>query len=266
MNRVILSTDSNHDYSFFMPITSWLWRKFGYEPINIIVGDELTWKNDKKLSIILKKTSGDTNFIPEIEGHKNSTVAQCARLFGHLFANKGDYCLTADMDMLPLSKEYFQQGNKETIGVPLIDLYGADLYQKTRFPICYIGMVKELWEKVMGNTLQANLPQQGTSDWDAWNWDETLFYGKAIDWDPYFHYIDRGTELSGLPIGRVDRSDEKLFSRASLESRPQLIDCHMLRYGFSDNNFGKMIELLTFVLPHEDLTWIHDYREAYINI
>jgi len=93
LDTVILASDDNPDYLDFWPIVSEAWESMGLEPILIYTGQE---KKDLKGNIIKYNPNKlDSAF-----------VAQNIRLlYPGILKNKN--CIISDIDLLPLSKNYF---------------------------------------------------------------------------------------------------------------------------------------------------------------
>lgn len=179
--------------------------------------------------------------------------SQLCRL-GFEFANSNDnFYLTADIDMLPLNGPYFNNIDPE-----MANFFGSDLYQMKKQPICYIGMKGKYWNKFYYNGDLYEECEKRYPNIDPWYWDEEFFRDRFNETKPVpVRHIKRGTYPNGYPVGRVDRGCWSLDHK-------MLIDCHMLRPGYTDENFNKMIELINKVLPDEDKEWIYRYREEFI--
>ena len=93
LDTVILASDDNPDYLDFWPIVSEAWESMGLEPILIYTGKE---NKDLKGNIIkFNPNKLDSAF-----------VAQNIRLlYPGILKNKN--CIISDIDLLPLSKNYF---------------------------------------------------------------------------------------------------------------------------------------------------------------
>jgi hypothetical protein len=135
MKTVVISTNANPDYCFWLPICEAFWNRAGFEVFAFTNGES------KQLDFAVQNFKGKTYQIGNIEGVRHETVSQVSRLFGHLFVN--GYIMTADVDMLTLDKDYFKPNEKA------ITVYGHDLTGYSQYPICYIGMPKDKWQEVM---------------------------------------------------------------------------------------------------------------------
>jgi hypothetical protein len=79
MATIILSTNNNPDYSFYLPITCFVWRYFGWSPLSIIVGESKLYSliNEE----VILHSNGKNVFVDEIPPFKSETIAQCVRLY-----------------------------------------------------------------------------------------------------------------------------------------------------------------------------------------
>jgi hypothetical protein len=129
LTRVILSTDANSLFIHFWPIMAKAWKEIiGVKPTLALIADQ---------SVTVDKSLGDVIRINPIPGIPTSIQAQVVRvLLPILFED--DFCITADIDMIPLRKHYFfrhVQNLKDTVFV----VYRDKAYDNVwRYPICYL--------------------------------------------------------------------------------------------------------------------------------
>lgn len=224
---VIISHNNDPLYSFFEPIVKWCWEKMGY--------------------ICL---------CPVLESPIESQLYRLFATHASLI-DKDDYIMTSDVDMLPLNKEYFNQQDLTKD----VHLFGQDLCGYNLQPICYIGMKKKFWDLIIDEDYKEVLAAwNNIKDRERqWDYDQQFFWIKFNEHKHKVSYqlIDRGTIKNGLPIGRVDRYAWSL-------DHDKFIDCHMLRPGYEQGAFNKMMELLVRCFPNEDLKWMYEYRERFI--
>ena len=124
-HRVSLSCNANPYYLEFWEPVSRLWKhKCGLEPWLFFVGDE----ND-----VPPHHHGTVVRVPIVEGVPEHTQAQWARFF---FTKSDPDCvwITSDIDMFPLSSEYFFEAPRPHADDCFVSL-NSDL--KDLFPVCY---------------------------------------------------------------------------------------------------------------------------------
>lgn len=175
-------------------------------------------------------------------------TSQCIRLYAHQHVKPDTMLMTSDIDMLPLS-DYW---NPEYVG---ITVYGRNLSIEHQ-PICYIAMTGHNWNIVMGNNMKADIKRFGekwTTDQDIVTDSLSIFVRKEID-RPI-------SPLTGYPVGRIDRSawDKSL-------NQVERIDSHLLRPGWTDESWPKIIALIEECL-HPTLAerkWLENYRDTWI--
>lgn len=265
--RVILSTNNGATYSFFSPMTSLLWRRnMDYYPIIFACG-ELDQKANYALDCA-RDFGAEIQYVKTVAGYTDQNISQISRLFAAALPVSSDsYILTGDIDMWPLSKPYFHQQdmNKK------IHLFGANTSNHQKYPICYIGMLADLWRKLIGldasksmeenleTVLDKYLGKNPTSD-DGWYFDEKFFFSKIKVWEGYphnCHMIDRPF-VNGLLKGRVDRERWTYNGYNS-----DMIDSHVLRPGFYDNNWPRLLQMLRDLLPKEEVNAIETYKNKW---
>lgn len=265
--KAIISSDCNMTYCFFAPITSILWNKVaGYGTMVFACGER-----NKYLDLAMNKAreiGADVFDIKSIPGYTDQNISQACRLFASCVQVPADtYLLTGDIDMWPLSKKYFEQQNTSKE----VHLFGSNTSNHTKYPICYIGMLAETWRKIMqlnvNETLEHNIEskldiylKKNPSSDDGWYFDEKFFAQMLKQWDGYpnkCHMIERHWQ-NGVLQGRIDRS-KWIFNNKT----PFLVDSHVLRPGFSDENWPRLLRILNVFLPREDISFITNYKKAW---
>lgn len=253
MKTVVISSNDNDDYLFFVPIVAWAWKKLGWNVHCVYTGDvdSEKWKLIKSLSPELS-----FSFIDKAEGVRNETLTQLSRLYAYKYISKG-YIMTSDVDMLPLTDYWIFDENK-------ITSWGRDL-SDVHFPICYIGANRDNWDKIMeggniGKDLLAH-PKYRSSEWSEW-WqvDQDIITEKLNKHNVV--RIDRGVAPNThYPLGRVDRGDW-----VKTHNQPLRIDAHLLRPGYISKNYERIIFLLieNLVPSESDLLWMREYPKKYL--
>jgi len=200
---VIIATNSNPDYCFWLPICEAFWNRAGYEVFAFTTGES------KQLDYALQNFKGLNYHIGAIENIRHETISQVARLFGHLFVD--GYVMTGDVDMLTLDDKYFNPN------LDKITVYGYDLTGYSQYPICYIGMDSSKW----ANYFQAKTVEQGIYDlcfhtynkknessdfFQWWDIDQTAVTERLKNAE--IEHIHRGSDsVTGFAKGRYDRAN-----------------------------------------------------------
>jgi hypothetical protein len=71
--------------------------------------------------------------------------------------------------------------------------------------------------------------------------------------------IPRSNGQNQFALNRVDRTDLHYKDRLTHD----IIDAHLWRPGYSEENFPKILELMQFMYPNEDFKWLIDYTNEY---
>lgn len=252
---IVLSVNDNPEYLFYLPLTIWAWRKFGWEPIIFYTGSlkNFQWMflSDVCLAYPIRVT-----------GYKSEMVAQISRLYSACCGGVG-YFMTGDIDMIPLSNYWSHTNINENV----ITTWGRDLTDG-HYPICYIGMNNALWQQVM-NITSSDYNEMIKRDLDSmpnarsedpikrWVVDQDLITARLNNCGLLITKIDRGMYENGYPIGRVDRSAWTL-------NHDQFIDCHMPRGIWKDTIIEQQfLQLLYKVWPEENFNWFEQYTEEF---
>lgn len=215
----LTSCDSNPLYYPFWPIIAKLWKShIGIEPILIFIGDELPkdMNTDYGKIILFKPTLN----LP------TSTQSQFIRLWYTQFLD--DTVITTDIDMLPLSKSYFNEPIKKIEDDKFISLG----FEKSQgFSICYNIAKPETFHNILGlsdnmenDILPLYLELIKKNKNDAWFSDE--------------EYLTRKLKKASHKLIKFDRGDNPFqtrINRTNWEYIPSMVslgayfDCHSLR-------------------------------------
>lgn len=252
--RVVLSSDLNHDYSFYVPLTAALWRDVvGFRPTVLLTGTCDEWRAHPQGSVALRharEIGADVHWIGPVSGHRSSTVAQVARLYAACLDLPDDTrLLTADVDMWPLSDTFRGLGEAE------VDLHYGNAYEheaKPKWPICYIGADARTWREIMdvaveplGQVVQLRLDERlgSASAQQAWFHDEEDFARRLTAWPRYKDRCVSIPRRGQPPADRIDRSAWPLEPRAA-----GMVDAHLPRPGW--DKWYQVRPLIKQVAPH----------------
>lgn len=169
---VSLATDANPTYAIYAPIVTRIWQQLGYQPILFVhdghghapergvYGWETPFGDHVRASLPVPPV-----IVPRVEPLSPGNTMRCVRLVAaslpHVSAQ--DLVLTADIDMAPLSKTFFERPAWPPF-VLRADMYGpfegasslrgpdgapALLCGHWRFPLCYMGLPAVVWEELL---------------------------------------------------------------------------------------------------------------------
>lgn len=252
--HAIVATDAHPHYSFFAPLTAEMWRRAGYEPIVLLIGEE-----SRSMGVAVRRLSDSgvrCERVCALPGYRTCNLSQIARIYGFALAAPGDYVIVSDMDMWPLAGEWFQRN--EAAPGHLALLYANN---RQRFPMCYVGAEARVWREV------CQVPDAGTVEQlahahllrhlspathapDAWQHDEEWLTARIHEWPGYpdrCHFVNRAA--GEPPADRLDRS-------AWAGRGPQHLDAHLLRPGYA--HWPQL--LATYGEPP---SWAEGYRVAF---
>ena len=130
--------------------------------------------------------------------------------------------------------------------------------------MCYVSAYKSDWEFYFskGKTLQECLDDELAHEemenmrGNLWARDQELLK-KYVGLNYISHKRARpGTQFAD---NRVDRDDANWRSYLN----DNLIDAHLWRPGYTDENFANIMELMTTMYPNDDFSWLVEYNEKY---
>lgn len=264
----IISVTYDDQYLFYLPLVVWSWNKLGYDVL--IIGPDMDGEvDDTRIDLII-----DTRWEQDLQFHwvgfeappeKNATYAQCSRLYAGCFRNllpDNELLITADADMIVLNKEYFETANDGRIHV-----FGADLVPEGQYPMCYVSMTAATWRAVMriepGQSIQHKLDELlGALECEH-------FRGNY--WCKDQETVYRELEAGGWTVVKHNRAKlphQFATRRADRDGWPEeiptgLIDAHLPRPGYTDENFAKIMSLITAYYPNDDIQWMYEYHKKY---
>ncbi len=277
--KAIVSSTYDDKYLYFLPIVTWCWNKLGVEVICFLpyLKDGIDGYNpDKekreKYGLIIDTLDGlgvELQAAPFLAPeHKEATYAQCSRLYAAcLDLPEDEILITSDVDMAVFNqfKNKIDTVIKEWGGS--MGTAGYDLVPDGQYPICYAWGAKRHWERVFdlkGVSYQVALDNLlGNIECDNMRGN---YWGK--DQEELFKGLNKYGSLLKIPRTnggnqfatlRVDRDDANWRSYVN----EKLVDAHLWRPGYTDENFANIMELLTMKYPDENFKWLIDYTSEY---
>lgn len=268
---VVISVNHNQDYQYYLPLTIWSWRYFGWTPVLMYHGD----LNDTGIYSANGFEGLQYYYITDIEGYRSDTITQTSRLYASagLF-NSDDVMITGDCDMMCLSDYWHPDLKKFTV-------YGHDLTDFTEYPICYLAGTVKMWREIMdirqGDSVESlmkrdmdQLPNAKSTDfYRYWSTDQQIATMRISGYDQPKEFINRGKNPNGYAVGRVDRG-------AWSEDHKVFIDCHMHRDLFKafypdahPDHVKKWRQHLTMLenrFPKENWGWFVEYTKEYAKL
>jgi hypothetical protein len=152
---------------------------------------------------------------------------------------------------------------------PHFYVIGNDLTPEKQYPICYAYARVGTWRSVFeldGKTYQQCLDEHlGDIECENmrgnyWGADQEKLYNKVSKCMPIL--LPRSNGQNQFAQNRVDRDDTNWRSYVNDE----LIDAHLWRDGFTDENHANIMELMRMKFPDEDFTWLTLYRNEYLKL
>ena len=263
MAKAIISSTYDDKYLYFIPIVTWCWNRLGVDVICFVpeINDSKTYQKPA----LIVDTMGAQNLKCKIHTfsapeHKEATYAQCSRLYGAcLDLPEDEILITGDVDMAVFKLPSYN-------GVMTVT--GYDLVPDGQQPMCYVvGKAKE-WREAFdlnGLTYQQALDrllgEDECQDYRACRWSvdqEQLANGvKKVS----HSLVRRSNGQNQFAQNRIDRDDSFWEDRLNLD----IFDAHLWR-GVSDDNYNKIIKLLTFMYKGCNFDWLTKYHQEYIKL
>jgi len=273
MAKAIISTTYSDTYLYFLPIVTFCWNKLGVDVICFLPTMKFNGEQDKLDLIIYYQQllNLKIEMCPfEAPEHKEATYAQCSRLYGAcLDLPEDEQLIISDIDMGFFSKNYIQDAVPD-----IIDIYGADLVPDGQFPMCYLSGYAKTWREIIGKgTYQEHLDnllgdiECENMRGNYWSKDQQTIWELLTKASNETNNIDFITHKRARPNTqfadhRVDRDD--INWRAYVND--ELIDSHLWRDGFTEQNHANIMELMKMKFPNEDFTWLDNFRKEYLKL
>lgn len=236
VDKVIFACDDNAMYKDFWKLSATVCKaKLDVTPVLFHITNEDSDFFEDEYGLVKK--------IKRVDNINTGFQSQLVRMWGcSLLPN--DVCLTSDIDMLMINKDYFitsvEQYDNDAFVIYTSDAYGGD---KSRFPICYNASLGINYKNILGceNNFSDYCRRLQTFS-SGWSCDEQYFtnrikmanYSKMI-------YLNRGWDVQTIATRRIDRVrwgyDSNIIN--------DYIDCHCIRpYNENKAELDKLIEII----------------------
>lgn len=139
----VVSSNNNPEYLDFWPYVSRAWKRIGIEPVLFYIDSSYDPKVEEH---------GKTYFFESIPDWTIVQQAQSIRLWASKVLD--DNFIISDMDMLPISEEYYKRGTSG-IGNSGIISYSSDIIKyrwyrtNPQYPMCYLAGDPDSFNKIL---------------------------------------------------------------------------------------------------------------------
>lgn len=262
--KAIISSTYDDNYLFFIPITTWLWDKLGVDII-CFLPEPQNYERLIKFNLVIN-TMVKQNIFPKngfhhfkCPEHKEATYSQCSRLYAACLGLPEDEILiTSDVDMGLFKIPPYIDG---------FTIFGSDLTPPNQYPMCYISAKVKDWknalclhDKTYQQSLDELLGHIETEHFrgNYWGKDQEEAYNK-INANQSLHLVKRARPQTQFASNRVDRDDSFWEERLNWD----IIDAHLWRPAYIEENMNKILKLLSYFYPNDDIEWLNQYAEKY---
>lgn len=291
LRRPVVSTTIDAFYSFFTPLTCWMWERLGMAPIVFLVGEGHEWASDPGGAVVLQQLKECPNtasvFVPHTRKQEFNPylLGQMTRLYVGCVMPGDDLCLTSDVDMWPLHDTWFSNAPlaENILTLFYSNAYSGNLYKgKThlRYPVCYMMARGRVFGEILGyqpgedveaaisrrlNSVYGEGTEERFKHFEGANYfQEEMLFGRLLaewsGWPTRVENIPRPGSRHGHCGGRVDRGGWVYHGR----NEAGLIDAHLPRPGHvrETNQWPQLRQLLADYLPGK-LASADRYREEF---
>lgn len=237
IDKVIFSIDDNPKYDGLWEIVSEVcYKKLNITPILFHITDEDSDFFEDKYGIVKK--------IKKIESFPTGFQCQIYRMFGTKYFLE-EFCLTSDIDMLMLNKQYFfnvlDQTHTDDIIIYSADAYDSNrpecvgIYSGSRYPICYVLGKGKTFSKLLETNCDFSeycekVLKMGYPTHDS----DELYFGHCVDNKNHginIHKLKRGFSTKFVCEKRNERLNDDCFNvydKIKLKN-DEYIDFHLAR-------------------------------------
>jgi len=280
--KSVISTTYDDKYLYFLPIVTWLWNKLNVDVICFMPSGRSTIKKNggvlqgvypdgnQRMYLINETIKKNNNNLTircfNASEHKEATYSQCSRLYGACLDLPEDEVLVlSDIDMALFKNPVPMFGNSTD---ELFKIFGADLVPENQYPICYISAPVKKWRKAFntdGFTYQQCLDnllgdiECENMRGNYWSKDQQTAHEVISSFNEIKVGLNRARLNTQFADHRVDRDDQNW--RAYVND--DLIDAHLWRPGYTDENHANIMELIRMKFPNDDFQWLIDYTQKY---
>jgi hypothetical protein len=236
IDYAIVSTDGNNLYDGFWDLINPIWSKhIGIKPILVKISDK---------DLITDNGDHIIHEIKKIDGIDTGLQSQISRMYVTKFYEE-KICLTSDIDMIPLSKNYFNENIDQYDQESLLIFTSNGYNGVDRYPICYNAGKGKLFSKILeiNDSFEDYCNKLLSFGW-GWETDE-LYFGLMIK-----KYLDQNNIIK-LNRSWFNDSESTRIDRSNWSYNPEkvksgeYIDSHSLRpYSQHKTEIDKLINKL----------------------
>lgn len=261
----ILSCTADDLYLFNLAFAVRSWQQLGVDCIVFFPEADL-YRHDPKIDLVIANCPSASFWPVTCPKDKEATYMQCARLYAAALKDiEGlEVLITSDADMCVFGWEYWQQF--EHMGN--INVIGSDLVPEGQYPMCYISMPCVGWSHVMKinnrtyqECLDDLLGKIETENFrgNYWAKDQETAYEHISQWN-------QGLQSNVLRASPGTQFATRRADRDGWVVTPNIIDAHLPRPGYTEDNFRKIVNLFIDMYPTEVPAWLLRYQEEYLNL
>lgn len=238
INYVIMGSNMDPMYIDFWPVVSKVWKeKFNITPVLGLICDEDSDLYEDKYGLIKK--------FKRIDGVNDAMQSQIVRLFLPKFLNGS--CLMSDIDMIPLSVNYFKSGS-EKLNDENVIVFSSDNPECLRdnmYPMCYVLSNSNIFSEIFElNISWCEFVKKQNNRNQGWYTDQKYIYEKINRYHLEKNncvFLERG--WNGAANKRIDRINWVYEPKKVKDG--YYIDSHSLRpYSKYKNEINELISYL----------------------
>jgi hypothetical protein len=233
IDYALMGSDTNPMYLDFWPIVSKVWKKkFNITPVLGLITNEKEEIIHDEHGLIIK--------INPIQNYEISLLTQLVRLYLPKFLNGN--CIISDIDMIPLSQEYFidNLSKYDEDSLLVMSSNHPQTVNVKQFPMCYVAANDKTFKRIFNleDSWQEFITKIQNNGWYT---DQLYLYDKIMNSVGYdIILMERDDSYT---LRRIDRGSWS-YEEVKLKNG-YYIDCHSLRPVSShQKEINKLINIL----------------------
>ncbi len=235
LKYAVISSDSNPEYLDFWPYVAKAWERIGIEPILLYIDKLPPSEETQKYGRVI--------YLESINEWTIAQQAQCIRFWAAKLLDAP--FIISDMDMLPISKEYYNKGVEELGDTGLVS-YSSDIIKyrwyrtNPQYPMCYLAGDPKSFINIleMNEDNHKSFLRRLMSMNIRFGTDQKFFYNQSIkNRNIHIKHLERGWIEEKYATGRLD----KVIWPKTDYNAESYIDCHLPRPYSSNKNMCDLL-------------------------
>lgn len=283
---IAITPGMSSGYVFCLPFVVAAWKSIGWNSFILVVGDIELW-NNQSLYKFVRQTTLDmdekTRFVTIPASHNPVSYAQVSRLFSTMLApwlKPEDIHMTSDVDILPLSREFYDIVTGNEIFVLNADCCSVFPWRNQKIkmqPMTSIGMTSRNWNTVMDlKPIQENQTfTEYINSWLLTHYGKTIPDQNVIKGENEMWFLDQRVisiqlHKTTIKVNKIPRNTKKdrvdRVKDGSWHDFKHHVDAHIFLQSFQEPQWTKILNLARDIFQEAIVNKLKQYREIFVKM